>query len=210
MNYIKINNDSRIQPSVGVYSDWKEQIASDCFFQCVYCAIPESRWGGIDNYHIDHFKPQSIFDELTHIIINLFYACPICNRFKSKDWPSNSGDINAICYPNPSDFDYNDLFEIDGSNFKLKGKYTASIYLINRLYLNRPQLIFERREAALTDEANGLIRETMELLTASNGDIGSSLTLETVQAIGNLTLHINKRNQIRPYKLLEIRKPSGK
>ena len=146
MNWKLVVKDTKNQPATGSYSDWKEQIAEECFYQCVYCSIHESQFGGINNYHIDHFRPKSFpeFKSLENDICNLFYSCPICNRFKSDDWPAEP-DINIISYPDPSKINYSDLFVMT-DNYEIFGKYTSSKYLVIRLFLNRAQLIMERRE----------------------------------------------------------------
>ena len=104
MNWKLVNKDPTTQPKRGTYSDWKEQIAQECYNQCVYCSIHESQFGGINNFHIDHFRPKSIFKNLENDICNLFYSCPICNRFKSDDWP-NEPNLDTISYPDPSNID---------------------------------------------------------------------------------------------------------
>lgn len=206
MNWRQIERGLRVQPTNGTYTDWKEQIANDCFKQCVYCAINEAPWGGIDHYHIDHFRPKSIeeFKALLNIITNLYYCCPICNRFKQDDWPNEPDDLDQICYPDPSDNDYNTLFSMDRGNYTLTGLYVASKYLVNRLYLNRPQLVYERREFALKTKAESLIKATKGLLEQTND-------LELVKKASFLIIemhnHLIKRDKIRPYKLVEIRKP---
>jgi hypothetical protein len=137
---------SRRQPLSGTYSEWKPQIAVACFNQCVYCAISESSYGGLDNFHVEHYRPKSKFDELELKIENLYLACAICNRFKSDDWPNEpKEDHSCVGYPDPALCDYNNLFAIDPDKFTLAGAHVASRYVIERLYLNRPQLIRERR-----------------------------------------------------------------
>lgn len=203
MNWKQINNSNRIQPS-GVYKEWKQQISDDCFNQCVYCSIHENPWGGIDHYHIEHFRPKSIFEELENTITNLYHACPICNRFKSDDWPSdNTNDLDQICYPDPGEYNYSDLFEYDTNTHTLKGKYKASEYLVLRLYLNRPQLIHERRERLLTLKWHALMEEINENILKIN-DI--ELYKEMSQISYKITAHLQIRSNIVPYKLEEIRK----
>lgn len=202
MNWKVINRDKRVQ-NTGVYNDWKQQISDDCFNQCVYCSIHENPWGGIDHYHIDHYKPKSKFSALENIITNLYFACPVCNRFKSDDWPNESNDLNKVCYPDPSDHNYTDLFDLNLDDYKLSGKLAASKYLVNRMYLNRPQLIYERRELILKIKAEELINEAKNLIETCN-DI--DLIKEAFLIISNLTQHLHIRANISPYKLVEIRK----
>lgn len=202
MNWKKIDSLSRIQNN-GNYSEWKQQISDDCFNQCVYCAIHENPWGGIDHYHIDHFKPKSKFPDLTNVITNLYYACPICNRFKSDDWPCETNDLNVPCYPNPCEHNYADLYELDYNTFNLIGKYISSKYLINRLFLNRAQLIYERREAYLNNRAEILIAEIKRKIESID-DI--EIHKSANKLIINTLDHLLKRSKIIPYKLLEIKK----
>lgn len=202
MQWVKIDRLIRVQ-NQGVYTDWKQQISDDCSKQCVYCSINEGLWGGIDHYHIDHFRPKSKFGHLENTITNLYHACPICNRFKSDDWPDEPNDLNLKCYPDPSDHDYKDLFELDTKNYLLVGRYTSSAYLVNRLYLNRPQLVYERREHLLKIKAEALVSEAKKLLELSE-DI--TLIKKLSLLLSDLIQHLQTRSNIPPYKLIEIRK----
>lgn len=207
MHWKLINKQKDSQPSSGKYSDWKEQIAKECFYQCVYCSIHEAQFGGIDHYHIDHFKPKSKFPEDEDNILNLFYACPICNRFKSDDWPGEP-ELNALSYINPSVFDYTDLFEIN-ENFIIIGKYIAANYIILRLYLNRAQLIMERRESAARAKEIRL-RESINSLIVTTGKFDSQCAInaliEITSIYNNLLELEQKKREVRPYELIEIRK----
>lgn len=207
MTWYLITKDATKQPSEGIYSDWKQQIAEECFFQCVYCAIHESQFGGTVNYHIDHFRPFSKFNDLKNDITNLFYCCPICNRFKSNDWPGEP-DLNSVSYPNPCCTDYNDLFKID-KTYNLKGLYVSANYIIQRLFLNRAQLIFERRENMLRSRCNVLISEIKSLIEGlANTDLQLAFEiLSNIDGIKNNLLGLEDyRKKIRPYKATDIRK----
>jgi len=201
MNWKKIDNSVRIQ-NKGVYNDWKQQIADDCYNQCVYCSIHEGPWGGIDHYHIDHFRPKSKFSELEHIISNLYYSCPVCNRFKSDSWENEPDDLNQICYPDPSEYDYSELFTMNNS-FILEGKYTSSKYVVNRLFLNRAQLIYERREHFLLLKGNILIEEIKKNIKKIKDQ---DLIIQALDRIASLTQFLMTKNKVVPYKLLEIKK----
>ena len=201
MNWKKINRNKRIQHN-GKYPDWKQQISDDCFNQCVYCSIHENPWGGIDHFHIEHYRPKSKFKDLEDDIKNLYHSCPVCNRFKSDDWP-NEPDLNIVSYPDPSDYDYTELFDLDKNNFNITGRYTSSIYLVNRLYLNRPQLIYERREQYLKIKAELLIEEIRKSIILIDD---SKLKNKVINSIIDLMQHLNVRGNIPPYKLVEIRK----
>jgi hypothetical protein len=202
MKWKQIDRSKRIQYD-GIYNDWKQQISNDCHNQCVYCSIHENPWGGIDHYHIDHYRPKSKFEHLTNVITNLYYACPICNRFKSDDWPNEPDSLDNVCYPDPSDNDFTNLYTVDLNNFKLAGLYIASRYLINKLYLNRPQLIYERREDFLKLKAEALIEDLRNSLRILNEPSSYQAAFEL---IANITQHLHTRSNIKPYTLIEIRK----
>lgn len=203
MNWVKVDNSVRIQHK-GVYSDWKQQISDDCYNRCVYCSILEGEWGGIDHYHIDHFRPKSKFSHLENVIVNLYLSCPICNKFKGDDWPNEPINLNKICYPDPAVHHYHGLFIIDPDSFTLSGKYVASKYVITRLYLNRPQLILSRREHFLSrrsDKLFNLIDQKVRIYQ----DFDILMKFSEIQTSINSLLI--KRNYITPYKLEDIRKP---
>jgi len=208
MNWKLIIKDIKNQPPLGTYSDWKNQIAKECFNQCVYCSIHEAQFGGIDHYHIDHFKPKSIFPALINDILKLFYACPVCNRFKSDDWPCNP-NLNSPSYIDPSKTNYSYLFELK-DNFELNGKYVASRYIILRLYLNRAQLIFERREALWRSQEIKL-RKTINDLIVQIGNNDPKYALEVLLRVSMIYSNLldleQKKREIRPYELLDIRRP---
>ena len=208
MNWKKIIKDKEKQPAVGTYSDWKEQIAKECFYQCIYCSINEAQFGGIDHYHIEHYKPKSIerFKVLENDICNLFYSCPICNRFKSYDWPNDADDLDIICYPDPSTYDYSDLFVVNSLDYKVYGTYVSTKYMTERLYLNRPQLLYERRESFLKQREENVTKALEVLQDKINNPEDFTLLKESLSGIIQLNKTLQKRSSIRPYKLAEIRK----
>lgn len=156
-----IPKQNSVQPKNGTYTDWKSILAKEGFNQCVYCAIHDSDFGGIRNFHVEHFKPKSIFKNLVNNIKNLFYSCPICNTFKGNEWhkPSIPDDFKKIYYPDPSIIDYNSLFDINPNTGIIKGKYPISKFLTQKLGLNRNQLILERRTRFLLKEYEKLVAE---------------------------------------------------
>ncbi len=207
MNWKKIIKDKAKQPKGNDYTMWKEQIAEECYKRCVYCSIHEGPWGGIDHYHIDHYRPKSKpeFKKYELDICNLFYACPICNRFKSDDWPNEPRDkLDTASYPDPSETDYASILYIDEETFKLKGTNVAANYIIERLYLNRPQLIYERRENHLRLKELALRKEVLMLSDKLNDE---TIKQRMLKAIDRLLDLLHQRNNISPYKLSEIRKP---
>ncbi len=146
MKWKRIPKEFAAQPSTGTYRDWKERLAAEADNHCVYCGIHSGGFGGLRNFHVEHYRPKSKFRELENDIQNLFFACCICNVFKSDSWPNEpNGDHSNCCFPDPSAVDFTTLFEVDWSTGRIKGLFTATAFVEERLYLNRPQLINERR-----------------------------------------------------------------
>ncbi len=207
MNWKKVVKDKKKQPTTGEYGDWKEQIAAECYYQCVYCSIHENPWGGIDHYHVEHYRPKGLkkFAHLKNDILNLFYACPVCNRFKSDDWPADCpNDFSIASYPDPSEVDYSELIDFNDVDYTIVGKFPASRYMIERLYLNRPQLIYERREEILKSAGRRLMDDIMSLVFQLNENEYYQHALAAQQRIIKL---YHDREKVRPYKLAEIRRP---
>lgn len=144
MKWFKVDKSKSRKPKSGTWEKWKTFLAIECNNQCVYCAISDAHFGGLWAFHVEHYKPKSTYAKLENDIRNLFYACAVCNVFKGDEWRANPKDDHSVeAFPNPSKHDFNDLFAI--KNGVLEGKYRASKYVIERLYLNRPHLIRERR-----------------------------------------------------------------
>jgi len=145
MNWKRIPKENTDIPSKGKYSDWKDILADEGFNHCVYCTIKEGSFGR-RNFHVEHYKPKGleIFKHLENDFQNLFFACCICNCFKGDFWLDPQADHSISAFPDPSTVDYSELFELS-SDATLNGKNIAGKFIIEKLYLNRPQLILERR-----------------------------------------------------------------
>jgi hypothetical protein len=213
MNWKRVPKEKSNQPAKGTYSDWKVDLSKEGFHQCVYCTITEHSFGGIRNFHVEHFKPKSVFPELENTFTNLFFACSICNCFKSNDWYDNSSsDFNTPFYPDPSKIDYSEIFEVIYDTGKISGKNITSKYLENKLYLNRPQLTFLRREYYY----DNILKDTLEKLEHLKIPLKEQAKLNNQEALNLyfelediesriLKLSIEFKNTL-PYKQVEIQR----
>ena len=209
LRWIQVDNDARTQPSTGSYSDWKQEIATDCGKRCVYCGIRQCRYYGLDPYHVEHFKPKSKFPDLKNEIKNLFLACAVCNRFKGSDWIEEGHVAFEIGeYASPADNDFNELFSVDQS-FSVSSVEPIGTYMIVKLFLNRPQLISDRRLDELQQRMksvcfylSGVTDNLMEL----NGDESKSLLAEIVKALSRLHQLRDSLDESSPYELSDIRR----
>lgn len=194
---------SRAQPVKGRWGDWKQAIADHCDGRCVYCAIPEGRFGGIRNFHVEHFRPKAKFPALENEINNLYLACAICNVLKGDDWPAEPEiDHTRATYPDPSLVDYNTILLVLPNTHEVSSDKQAGKYLIERILLNRAQLIIERRLAAMLQ----FLSEFEAWVTRCLDDMTPAERQETIVIllqIGNVT---TAALQARPYLDVETKR----
>ncbi|RTY96039.1 HNH endonuclease [Flavobacterium sp. GT3R68] len=195
------------------YRDCKPELAIEAGYKCVYCCIHESRFGGIRNFHVEHFKPKSKFPNLINTYSNLFYSCSICNCFKGNDWPNNHSDkFDKPFYPNPLLINYFDYISVNPSTGFILGKTVTTNYIIEKLYLNRPQLVNERRFYQLMNQLTknlNCLRELEEKLQKlpkeKKAEIFDSF-LETATSVRRITQLQVKLQSISPYTIPQISK----
>lgn len=190
----------------------KEYLQKESSYQCVYCALKDNVLGGIDHYHVEHYKPKgdSRFKHLINEYRNLFYSCPICNRFKGNDWPANPvKNHSKPAYPNPSVVDYNDIFDVDIETGEIKGNYSASKYMEERLYLNRPHLLLERKRAFLNKICKDLV-SNFDKLSNELATIKNQEAVKLLEDLGrkstNLTKLFLQLEEIPSYESNDIRR----
>ncbi|MBX3282445.1 MAG: HNH endonuclease [Acidobacteria bacterium] len=170
MEWRRIDKSQSEEPTNGTYRDWKPQLATEGEHRCVYCSIHDNRWGGERIFHVEHFKPKSKFKALINSYANLFYACPVCNVFKSDSWfDAPVGDWTVCHYPDPSEYNYGEFFVVDVTN-QLTGVNAVGKFLIERLHLNRKHLIIERRKEIVEDKLTSLHGEIDRIINLLNID----------------------------------------
>ena len=203
----------RPKPKTGKYSDWKAVIAANCRHQCVYCTISEGEYGGIDNFHVEHFRPKSLFKKLENDIDNLFVACAVCNRFKSDEWPGEPHKKGATAtFLNPAEADYHDHIGLGGAGYFLRGKTVAGTYMVEQMYLNRSQLLVSRRYRTILAKmsaATNFFSVEIEKLKATGRD-GEALIQEMAKVLLSITLLQTRIAQARPYVAGATQRPAGK
>jgi len=149
------------------YRRYKKYLKKDFHGRCGYCNDEDIWCGGTKVFHIDHFAPWKRF-EVSHPAIktdyiNLVYACPYCNCFKSDDWVSNSPFINIIQdkgYIDPCDVLYDSIFTRTNIGEILPMTKTAE-YMYEKLGLglDRHSLIWQMEKLLeQREELENLIR----------------------------------------------------
>lgn len=122
------------------YRSYKPYLVDDFDRKCGYTNCPDYWFGGKRTFHIDHFKPKSIYPKLELEYSNLVYCCSYVNILKSDD------DGNYI---DPCDVDFNDHFERDeNGNILPKSDSKKAKYMYDnlKLYLKRYRIIWQLDE----------------------------------------------------------------
>ena len=111
---------------------------------CAYCLL-EERWAaGLENFELDHFRPQSLFPQLALHFYNLYWSCHVCNRTKRDQWPSSAVRRRGIGFVDLCSSRFADHF-VEQGNGAWRGKTLSARYTIDALRLNRPHLVELRR-----------------------------------------------------------------
>lgn len=202
MNWFRIPKELSSTPNHGSnYKDWKEDLSIEGREQCVYCSINIKSFGGIRNFHVEHYKPKAKdkFPELENEFSNLFFACSICNCFKGDDWPNEpTKRLDIPAYPDPSIFNYSDFLYLDDS-FLVESEKPTGIFLIQKLFLNRPQLLLERKSYFLHEVLKTEIESLKEVILRIKSQKNTTLILETMIALIDTVVILIKGNYINPY-----------
>ena len=124
--------------------DARETLRQRFQFRCGYCGIRESDVGA--ELTVDHFQPRSRGgpDEVD----NWVYCCHACNEFKGDYWQPDS--LRRILDPLRDNIATHLIEREDGT---LQGLSETGAFHIERLNLNRPQLVAYRRERRLLEAA---------------------------------------------------------
>ena len=177
MKWRLIDKSKTAQPK-GKYTDWKAMLAVEGGHMCIYCTICDAHYGGMRNFHVEHYRPKSLFEDLEHQYSNLFYACGICNTFKGDDWPSDptSDTFDYVHYPDPSQTDYSKLFVVDPNTALVSGTNIAAKYMVEKLNLNRAQILRNRKLLLL----GGRLAKARDELREASQSLENAMELRAV------------------------------
>lgn len=182
-------------PNTRLDGNWKRRgvkhhVRNEAHERCVYCGVHENYIGGVNAFHKDHLRPKSMFPGLENSLSNIYYACPICNTFKSNAWPNEpASDHSLPAFSDPAIINYDALFSVNWSAGLVDGNYVESRYIQTTLHLNRPQLIMTRREHSLNkriDQLNSRLPSLVVSLVSISSQRAHSLVITYLQANSEL------------------------
>jgi len=151
------------------YADYSQnyvKVAEDCQFRCVYCDITIEESGG-DEMHLDHFRPQEHFPDLSTHPFNLYLACPKCNGLKTSDWPCSKEHgaatfIGGVGYLDRFNHDAETFLRVDNAGCIVAVAGPVG-YMIKKMHLNRPSRVNVRRKRQVEFRKTRLLQGVLEL-----------------------------------------------
>ena len=125
-------------------------------FACEYCGVTETDTAG--ELTIDHIQPQSKGgnDEID----NLLLCCHRCNSYKADYWPQEP-EAPRLWNPRHERADTHFVELVDGRLFAITAMGT---FTLQRLRLNRPALLANRRQRRERSEEELLLIRLRDIL----------------------------------------------
>lgn len=128
------------------YLQYRPFVREDFSECCAYCLLPEITAGGREAFELDHFRPKSLpqFAGLANDYYNLYYACHVCNHYKSNHWPAPAQEAAGYGFIDLCSEVFSAHFseQSDGSWAPLS---RHAQYTCDKLRLNRRHLVEIRR-----------------------------------------------------------------
>jgi uncharacterized protein (TIGR02646 family) len=141
-------------------NDVKEALASLYQRKCAFCEQ------SIESFHVEHFRPKSVYYWLAYSWDNLLLICPLCNskkgnRFETQQPPAEfqpdaldsihglaetygTQEENLLLHPELDELQHAFGFEESGE-IKANNENARAIYTIETCGLNRDVLVEERK-----------------------------------------------------------------
>ena len=158
-----------------ITADMRQQVRQRAGCACEFCGVTEE--SAASELTIDHYQPQAKGggDDLD----NLVYSCPKCNSYKSDYWSVD----NQPALWNPR-IDPATLHFIEAEDGLLHPLTATGRLTIERLRLNRPPLVNNRRQRAQRANELVLLQRYNELaLLLENVNNEMSLLMEEQRAL---------------------------
>jgi hypothetical protein len=143
-----------------VADELRAQVRERFDARCAYCSVHEDAVGA--SLTVDHHRPRARGG--TGEAENLVYACARCNEHKGAYWHEHDPPHVRLLHPGQDDLRQHLRESDDG---RVTGLTPEGEFFVQRLRLNRPQLVAYRRarrlEEKLTTELAATHRRIEEL-----------------------------------------------
>ena len=176
------------------------QVAFNC--RCAYCLTPDCRLGGMEAMKVDHFRPESRYQELRIAWSNLYYCCDVCNNRKSDHPTANEEERGRhfvdICQEDADDHFQLALDSATGDYCRVTHLTEAAKYTIYRLHFNRRPFLrdFWREIQACERRTLGQLKSAVVLRNL----IGATDS-EAIQLITELERQLDRIRALLPFPL---------
>ena len=137
---------------------------------CEFCGVSETDTGG--ELMLDHYHPQSKGG--TDDLENLLYCCTRCNLYKHDYYPSAPSD--PILWNPQTEPASNHFMELEDG--RIQPLTPTGAFTIQRLRLNRPQLIEHRLAKKKALEEYQLLKRLGEIISLLS-QLNAQLSLPT-------------------------------
>ena len=170
--------------------------------RCAYCLTPEFRLGGLEAMEVDHFRPESRYQDLRLAWTNLYYSCRICNNRKSDHPRANEEEQGRqfvdICKEDPDDHFLLALDFATGDYCFVTHLTETARYTIYRLHFNRRPFLrdFWREIHACERRTLGQLESAVVL----RNQIGAA-DPDASQLITDLEHQLDQIRALRPFPL---------
>ena len=143
-----------------VAGELRPQVRERFQARCGYCGVHEDAVGS--TLTVDHYRPRGRGG--TSEADNLVYCCARCNEYKGAYWHEQDPPYVRLLHPGQDDLEKHLRTSSDGH---VTGVTPEGEFFVQRLRLNRPQLVTYRRmrwsETELTAELQETRRRINEL-----------------------------------------------
>lgn len=125
-------------------------------FSCEFCGVTETDSAG--ELTVDHFQPKTKGGNDS--LENLLYCCVRCNQYKADYWPSQPHEL-TLWNPRQEAMATHLLTLADGTLYPIT---PVGAFTLQRLRLNRPQLVAYRLRKQQQQQETQLLNRYHEIL----------------------------------------------
>lgn len=175
----------------------REEIRQAGGYRCGYCKATERDFGGTEHFGIDHFRPKSLFPDLTYDRDNLVYCCHSCNMMKSNRFQENDG-IPMLLHPRRDDYAIHITQRPDGTLVGVteRGKHTIALLGLNRV----SHVSLRHRKIALRQRYNEILKQLSREIEQNEAEDGAKSAGHLSSLVQALTLELE---ELQDYPWLE-------
>jgi hypothetical protein len=138
-------------PPARPYAEYRPCVRSEFKRTCVYClctepeVAPGADYGG---FEVEHFRPKAdpCFKRFRNVYLNLFWACPACNRAKGDVWPTDAELARGERFVDPCGESLGAHLRLSAERVEAVAGSKAADFMIIEINLNSALHVERRKE----------------------------------------------------------------